>query len=163
MLSHELFGIMSTELGSEILDFAHQSDKKLYRAVLDSVASVKRVRPVFIERQSRAERNPFLLSALKRSDLGVIGDNLIRHWLLEKHGGMLSDFLNALSIPNKAGVVDNLPSTVSDVPLRSAVDTLFAKYPPEPVKVYLHAFNQFNQAEWANLGKLLTEDPRLAA
>ena len=161
MLSHELFGTMSPNLGSEILDYAHQTDKKLYKATLDAVSSVRRVRPLFLERQSRIERNPFLINALKRPELAVIGDNLIRHWLLEKHPGMLSEFLTVLGIENKGGVVEQLPASVGDIPLQSAVGTLFAKYDPEVVTVYLHAFNQFNQAGWENLDTLLKDDPRL--
>jgi NADPH-dependent 7-cyano-7-deazaguanine reductase QueF-like protein len=41
------------------------------------------------------------------------------------------------------------------------VDLLIAKYPAESVAVYLNAFNQFNQAGWANLDEILKSDPRL--
>lgn len=161
MFSHELFGAMSADQGAEILEFAYQTDKKLYKAVLEAVAVARKVRPVFLERQSRAERSPFVLTALRRPELGMIADNLIRHWLLAKHGAMLSEFLTSLGIQNNQGVVEQLPETVGDVPLRTAVGSLLAKYPAEAVSIYLHAFNQFNQAGWGNLDTLLKEDARL--
>jgi len=41
------------------------------------------------------------------------------------------------------------------------VDTLLAKYPPEAVAVYLHAFNEMNTVGWPNLKTMLETDPRL--
>lgn len=152
---------MSPALATDVVEFAHANDKKLYRATMEAVASVKKLRAVFLERQSRTERNPIIIAALKRPEMAMIADNLIRHWLLEKHGSMLGEFLNALGIANNKGVVEQLPASVGDVPLRTGVDTLLAKYPPEVVAVYLHAFNQFNQAGWANLDAILKNDVRL--
>jgi hypothetical protein len=74
---------------------------------------------------------------------------------------MLVDFLNALGIKNEEGVVENLPESMDDVKLKSAIETLLAKYPPEAVAVYLNAFNDMNEANWANLKSILESDPRL--
>jgi hypothetical protein len=45
--------------------------------------------------------------------------------------------------------------------LKTAVDALLAKYPSEAVAVYLHAFNDMNEASWANLKTMLEGDARL--
>jgi hypothetical protein len=74
---------------------------------------------------------------------------------------MLVDFLNALAIENKDGVVDDLPKEMDDAKLKSAVETLLTKHPPEAVAVYLNAFNDMNEAHWANLKTLLESDARL--
>ena len=37
---------------------------------------------------------------------------------------------------------------MDDAKLKVAVDALVAKYPPEAVSVYLHAFNDMNEANW---------------
>ena len=74
---------------------------------------------------------------------------------------MLVDFLDALGIPHQEGVVEDLPATMEDAKLRAAVDALLVKYPPEVVAVYLNAFNEMNQVEWANLKTMLAEDKRL--
>jgi len=50
---------------------------------------------------------------------------------------------------------------MDDVKLKSAIETLLAKYPPEAVAVYLNAFNDMNEANWANLKSILESDPRL--
>jgi hypothetical protein len=80
---------------------------------------------------------------------------------VNKHKAMLVDFLNALGIPNKDGVVDDLPKEMDDAKLKSAIEVLLAKYPPETVAVYLNAFNDMNEAHWGNLKALLEGDTRL--
>ena len=57
---------------------------------------------------------------------------LIRVWLVKKQRQMLVDFLNALGLPNNEGVVDDLPATMDDAKLKSAIETLLAKYPGKP-------------------------------
>lgn len=152
---------MSPALAAEVLEFAYQTEKKLYRAVLEAVASQRKLRPVFLERLPRTERTPLMVAALRRPEMALITDNIIRHWLLGKNSAMLSDFLTSLGIPNNQGAVEQLPDLVGEAPLRSAVDGLLAKYPTEVVAVYLNAFNQFNEAGWQNLDALLKSDARL--
>ena len=86
---------------------------------------------------------------------------LLRGWLLKKHTALLTDFLDALGQPHKNGVVDDLPGTMDDAKLGSAVDTVLAKHPPEVVTVYLHAFYEMNENRWPNLRAMLETDPRL--
>jgi hypothetical protein len=86
---------------------------------------------------------------------------LLRGWLLKKYNGMLVDFLNALAIPHKDGVVEDLPAKIDDAKLKAAVDILIAKYPREVVAVYLNAFNSMNETGWDNLDKMLAEDSRI--
>jgi hypothetical protein len=38
---------------------------------------------------------------------------------------------------------------------------VLAKYPPEVVALYLHAFSGMNETRWPNLDALLENDPRL--
>src|SRR5205085_10260533 len=93
--------------------------------------------------------------------LELAAGNLIRTWLLKKNKTMLVDFLNGLGIKNDDGVVEDLPASMDDAKLKSAVEGLLAKYPPEAVAVYLNAFNDMNEANWPNLKTLLESDSRL--
>jgi hypothetical protein len=161
LTSHELIGFMSPNLAQEIVTYAYESDKPLYRATLAAVAEARKVRPVFMERQPRTQRHATMLATLARPALEMATANLIRTWLLKKYKGMLVDFLDALGIPHKEGVVDDLPATMEDPKLRAAVDVLVTKYPPEVVAVYLNAFNDMNEVEWPNLKTMLEGDARL--
>ena len=159
--SHELFGFMSPALATEIITFTFESDKPTYRATLNGVAEARHLRPVFLERQPKIQRHATMATTLARPALDLIAGGLIRNWLLKKHKTMLVDFMNALGIKNEEGVVDNLPESMEDAKLKSAIEALLEKYPPEAVAVYLNAFNDMNEANWANLKNILESDPRL--
>ncbi len=161
LTAHELLGFMSPQLAAEILEYAHQSEKELYKATLAAVAQARRVRPVFLERQPRAERHVTMLSTLTRPALELAAGGLLRGWLLKKHTALLADFLDALGVPHKDGVVEALPETMDDATLHSAVEKVLTKHSPEVVAVYLHAFYEMNEARWPNLKTILETDPRL--
>jgi hypothetical protein len=161
LTAHELFGFMSPALATEILTYLFESEKPTYRATLNAIAEARHLRPVFLERQSKTQRHATMLATLAKPGLEAVAGNLIRTWLVKKHKTMLVDFLNALGIENNEGVVDDLPPTMDDAKLTAAVDVLLAKYPPESVSVYLHAFNDMNEANWANLKTMLDGDKRL--
>jgi hypothetical protein len=161
LTSHELFGFMSPALANDILAFTFESDKPTYKAVLNGVAAARKVRPVFLERQPRVQRNALVIATLARPNLEPVASNLIRTWLVKKERTMLVDFVNALGIPNNEGVVDDLPAVMEDDKLKAAIEVLLAKYRPEAVAVYLNAFNDMNEAHWANLKTMLEADPRL--
>jgi hypothetical protein len=159
--SHELIGFMSPALSSEILNHAFENDKPFYKTVLVAVAEARKLRPVFLERQPRPLRHSMMISTLSRPALDLVGGNLLRAWLLKKYKPMLSDYLDALGIAHKDGVVEDLPESIDDAKLKAAVDAILGKYPPEVVSVYLHAFNEMNQVNWTNLKTMLETDSRL--
>ena len=161
MAPHRLFGALSPALASEILEFTFANDKPLYRATLEAVAQSRKLRPVFLERQPRAERHAGLISALGRPPLGLAGDTLIRNWLVKQQTALLTDFLDALNIPHEKGVLQEVPPSVDDAALQSAIEGLLARHPREVVALYLHAFQQMNEGGWANLDAHLETDPRL--
>ena len=159
--SHELLGFMSPALANDILAFTFESDKPTYKATLAAVANARHLRPVFLERQPRPQRNATMVATLSRPNLDLAAGTLIRAWLVKKHKAMLVDFLNSLGIENKEGVVEDLPATMDDAKLKTAVDSLLTKHPPEAVAVYLNAFNDMNEANWENLKAMLENDTRL--
>jgi hypothetical protein len=161
LTSHELLGFVSPKLANEILEFAYESDKPTYKAVLASVAQARHLRPVFLERQPRPQRHATVLTTLTRPALETMAGTLVRSWLVQKQKPMLMDFLTALGIEHKEGVVEDLPATMDDEKLKAGVETLLAKYPHEAVAVYLNAFNDMNEANWQNLKTMLQTDPRL--
>ncbi len=161
MTANQMFTEMSPALAVRIVEEVHASDKDLYRVALVSVAQAKKVRPMFLERQSKAERFRTMAVALRRSDLQMVAGNVLSGWLVKNQQPLLIDFLTALHIPHQNGVVETLPATVEDQKLHDAVELLLGKYPPEVVGLYLRAFHDMNEADWPNLKKILSEDVRL--
>ena len=158
---HELFGFMSPALAGEILSYSFESDKQLYRATLNAVAEARKLRPVFLERQPRAQRHAGMLAALSRPSMELVAGNLLRSWLVKKQKVMLIDFMDWLGVTHDQGAVEDLPQSMDDEKLKTAVDALLVKHPPEAVAVYLNAFNDMNGANWPNLKAMLETDPRL--
>lgn len=161
LTSHELFGFMSPNLATQILDFTYDNDRDLYKLTVNAVAEARKLRPVFYERKPRAERNRDIIAMLTKPRMEMAAGNLIRGWLLRKHRPMLIDFLTALEIEHNEGVVDDLPASMDDAKLKEAVELLLSKYPHEEVAVYLNAFYTMNDISWLNLKTMLQEEPRL--
>lgn len=161
LTSHELFGFMPPALAAEILEHAHTHDRELYRATLNSIASARKVRPIFLDKQPRKERHGGMIGYLSRPGLELAAGTMLRGWLLKGHKSLLVDFLDGTGIAHKEGVVDDLPESVDDAKLKATVDALLAKHQVDVVKVYLHSFNSMNESQWKNLETLLKEDSRL--
>src|SRR5262249_30426743 len=158
---HEIFAFMPVPLGQEILDNIFASDKATYRATLNAIADARKVRPVYLERQPRTQRHGLMLAALGAVRLEEVAGNVLRTWLLKSQSAMVTEFLDLLEISHQAGVVEDLPTTVDDAKLNSAIEALLAKYPHQKVAVYLHAFYATNEPRWPNLDALLRTDQRL--
>src|SRR5262245_66444057 len=103
LTSHELMGFMSPALALEIINYVYESDKPLYRTVLAAVAEARKLRPVFFERQPRAERHNAMLQALARRSLDAVAGCLGRAWLLQRDNSMLWGYLDALGTTHSDG------------------------------------------------------------
>jgi hypothetical protein len=161
LTSHEILGFMSPTLAMEIITYAYEADKPLYRATLGAVAEARKLRPVYLERQPRQQRHATMVATLTRPALDQVTGNLIRTWLLKQNKSMLCDFLDGLGIAHQEGVVDDLPATMDDAKLLAAIDTLLGKYRPETVAVYLNAFCEMNEVDWPKLKTTLETEARL--
>lgn len=161
LASHEIVGFMSPALATEILTWAYEEDKPVYKAAMGAVAQARRVRPVFMERQPRTQRHATMIATLSRASLENAAATLLRTWLLKKQKQLLVDFLDALGIQHEDGVVDDLPATMEDEKLKQAVESLLSKYPHEVVAVYLNAFSGINETDWPALKSMLESEPRL--
>jgi hypothetical protein len=161
MTLNEIIGFMSPELANEILDDTFQEDKPLYKAISAEAAAALKLRPVFFEQKARRERNKIILDLLTRPRMQNTTATLLRGWLLKTESAMLIDFLDALEVPHKNGVVEDFPETMDEAKVNAAVDKLLEKYPHEKVLVYLNSFSAMNDAPWESLTKRLQEDKRL--
>jgi hypothetical protein len=159
--AYELFGFMSPSLASEIVEQTFASNKELYRATLAAVAEARKVRPAFLNRKPRVQRHQDMVDMLSRPRMNLAAGGLIRGWLMEHEVEMLKAFLDALEIAHKEGAVEDLPASIPDDKLKSAIDRVLESHPPEKVTIYLHAFDEMNEVEWPNLKAILENDSRL--
>lgn len=159
--SHEIIGFMSPSMGTEILTWAYEDEKPVYKATLGAVAEARKVRTVFLQRQPRVQRHTGMLDTLAKPRMENAASTLIRTWLLKGKKSLLVDFLEALEIEHEDGVVDELPESIDEARLKDAVDRVLEKYPHEVVAIYLNAFNGMNETNWPTLNAMLESDPRL--
>jgi len=152
---------MPPELAARIIEEVHGTDKDLYRVALHSVAQARKVRPVFLERQAKADRHRTMATAISQRSLEMIAGNVLSGWLVKNQQGLLCEFLDSLKISHDKGVVENLPASVPDADLDNAVNALLSKHDPKVVALYLHAFFSMNDANWPHLDELLHTDDRL--
>ncbi len=145
-----------------ILTHLQGADKPTYRVAIQTLATARKLRPIFVERKPRPERHAWMQAALARPQNEQISANLLQMWLMGSQAPMLCDFLDALGIAHdEQGGIENLPPCPEPEKLRAAVDALLAKYPADAVSVYLHSFQGMDIAGWPPLAEILDHDPRL--
>ena len=162
MKSTEIFAHLSPGLTEQVLGWLHSAEKPTYKVAVQTLATQRKLRPIFVERKPRAERHEWMKGALSRPAGEPIAANLIQMWLMGSQASLLCDFLDALGIEHdEHGGIDALPETPDPEKLRAAVETVLTKHPAEIVAVYLQSFQTMDIAGWPVLGELLAQDARL--
>ena len=163
MKSHEIFQHMSPALAAEIFGFLQKTQTPVFKSVVQTLASQRNLRSVFIERKPPHERYAWIKTALSRKAADTLAAHLLQAWLLGAQKPMLCAFLDSLGIVrDEDGTVENLPKSPPPEKLRASIDQLLAHYSAEVVAVYLHAFHDMDSTvSWPPLGELLREDERL--
>jgi len=162
MTSYEIFGHCSSQLANEIFVYLQEKEKPVYRAVIQNIASQRRLRPVFIERKPKPERHIWLQQALARKPADDLATQVLQIWLLGAQQPLICQFLDTLQIKHDGkGVVDQLPPEPEPEQLRSAVDVILQNHSPDLVTIYLHLFLMMDDAGWGKLREMLESDGRL--
>ena len=162
MKAHEIFQRMSPDLTGRILEHFHANERAGYRAAIEQLAPLQKLRPVFVLRRPKSEQFTWVRNALSRKGSDLLAANLLQVWLVGTQTPLLCAFLDALGIAHdERGMIEQLPPAPTDDALRAAIDGLLAAYDPEVVAVYLQAFVATDDTPWPNLVSLLETDPRL--
>jgi hypothetical protein len=159
---HEIFARMPVATANALFSFLFEKEKPLYRATIESLATQRKLRPVFIDRKPRPERFAWMQETLSRKNSESIAAHLLQIWLVGAHGKLLCDFLDALGIKHDdQGTIEQLPPAPPKEQLAAVIDSLLQTHDPDVVAVYLHAFQALDDQGWQTLAELLTEEPRL--
>ena len=162
MRSHEIFRECPIEVVNEIFVYLHEHEKGVYRAIIQNLATQRKLRPVFIERKPKTERHEWLRQALSRKPADEIAAQTLQIWLLGAQKDLICQFLDALEIPHDGkGFVDQLPPEPPAEKLKAAVNQLLEHHRPEIVAIYLHLFQTMDDSAWKGLEEILSSEPRL--
>ena len=159
--SFELLGFISPDLSNRILSDSAQDNREVYEATLAGVAKLRRMRPQFIKSQPKIGRHKIIIDSLKRPAFEEVASQLLRGWLIKHQKDMLVQFLDSLEIEHENGVVEDLPDNVSEDALDKSIQVLLGNHDREVVILYLHAFQNMNDAGWSSLKKTLETDERV--
>ena len=160
--AHEIFARMPGETANQLFSFVFEKEKPLYKATIESLSQQRKLRPIFVERKPRAERQAWMKESLGRKPSEGVAAHLLQIWLIGVHKAVLCDFLDALGIAHdENGTIENLPENPTPEKVREAVEILLGKHDRGVVTVYLHAFQALDDEGWPSLETVLAEDPRL--
>jgi hypothetical protein len=158
MHAFEVWNTLSPGLNHQILDSACLNNKRLYRQVVDDMASNLRRRNKALLDMPRAERHKLFQPLLGLPNFYVLTQNLVMNWLVADESEMLASFLDQLGIEHDGeGCVDMFPETMDDGKLKAAVDGLYAAFPEEKVTLYLNTFDDVSGCNWAGLKDLIRQ------
>lgn len=154
---------MSTLQAGDVLNWLYENDRSAYRNCGAILASRRKLRPVFVERKPRDERNVWIKESLSKPANGDLALELLQVWTLGKNRSMVCEFLDALEIPHDGkGLIDTIPSEPASSKVEAAVDALLAKNEPFSVFVYLQLFSAMDEGAWPVLNGLLQTKPAFA-
>jgi hypothetical protein len=143
--------------------FLLEHEKPVYKAMIQNIASRRKLRPIFIERKPKRERHLWLQQALSTKSSDDLAIQLFQIWLLGAHREMICNFLDLLEIKHDGkGVVDDLPPEPTREALTGTIGKLLEKHSREVVAIYLHAFQAMDETGWSTLDEILSGDPRVA-
>ena len=152
MKAQQILQAVGPELRQQIITYVQTDERPAYRAVIQSLAQARKLRPQFILEKSRAQQGEWLLNQLYMKTNDPVAEQLLQIWLLKSQGTMLITFLDAVGIPHDGkGQVEDLPEEISEEKAAAGIEALLALYPPQQVSLYLHMFQLQRPEGWAGL------------
>lgn len=140
-LSHsQLWAVLGPEARAEACAALWSADDALTQQVrvfvLATLATSLRFREKFLKAQPDAKKTSLLLARMHQPDLRPFQGDLLRTYLLSRHGKMIEQFLDVQGIPHEGGVLDEAePPTVKS--LRKGIKAIRAACGDRSVSLYL--------------------------
>lgn len=163
MKSYELYSAVDPAFVSQMLDWFRANDKNVYKSAVSTLATNRKLRPVFIQKKSMVEQYAWIQKTLKLVACDTIGEHLLQAYLMAGQQSLLAMFCDGMGIPHdgKGSVVGDLPKKLDAERLAATIDRLVDVFDPKLLTVYLHCFNMQLPGGWPELTEKLTSDPRL--
>ncbi len=162
MKAYEIFQEMKPETVNSVFQYLRDEQRELYTASLASLASNRKLRPVFVQRKPAAQQISWLAKNIKLRGSAEVAEQVIQIWLMKAHQPMLIEFLDGMGIEHDGeGAADDLPEKLDAKKLKSTVTKLLDQNDSEIVAAYLHIFQGQRPEGWDSLDKLISETPEL--
>jgi hypothetical protein len=164
MTANEIFQRLGTGDAAEVLEWFAGSDRDGYRKVAATLAERRKLRPVFVERKPKVERNAWIAEALGRPRNADLAIEILQVWTLGRNEAMVCAFLDGLGITHDGkGLIDEVPAEPAEDKVVAAVEALVAEHRRVDVFIYLQLFSAMDEGKWPVLRGILENHPVLAA
>lgn len=163
MKAHELYTAVDPAIVTQLLDWFRANDRNVYRSAVATLATNRKLRPVFVEKKSMAEQYAWIHKTLKLKPCDTIGEHLLQAYLMSAQQSLLGMFCDGLGIPHdgKGSVVGDLPKKLDAARLDTTIDRLVDIFDPKLFTAYLHCFNMQVPGGWPELTTKIESDERL--
>jgi len=162
MRPNQLLQAIGPELRAQIMTYLQTDQRAAYKAVIESLAPQRRLRPSFILEKSRAKQAEWLLEQLTAKSNEEVTAQIFQIWLLKGQAQMLITFLDAAEIAHDGkGEVTELPEEITDAKAEASVAALLAQFPAKQVALYLYMFQQQRPGGWASIAQAIESRPEL--
>lgn len=163
MKAHELYAAVDPTVVTGMLDWFRANDRNVYKSAVATLASNRKLRPVFVTQKSLVDQYAWIHKTLKINACDTIGEHLLQAYLMAGQQMMLATFCDGMGIPHdgKGSVVGDLPKKLDAERLSATVDRLVGGFDPKLVTLYLHCFNLQVPEGWPELTEKLSSDERL--
>lgn len=156
MTAQQLLEAIGPDLRNQIFTYIQTDERPAYRAVINSLAGTRKLRPQFILEKSRAQQTEWILAQLGMKTNAPVVEQILQIWLLKSQGAMLITFLDAVGIEHDGkGQVEELPEEIAEDKATAGVQALLAVYAPKQVALYLHMFRLQRPEGWPGLTKAI--------
>lgn len=152
MKAHQLIQAIDPELRQQIIGYMQNDERPAYRAVINSLAGQRKLRPQFVLDKPRAQQAEWLVAQLSQKGNDPVAEQLLQIWLLKAQTAMLITFLDAVGIAHDGkGQVEDLPEEIPQDKAAAGIDALLAAFQPSQVALYLHVFQLQRSGGWPGL------------
>jgi hypothetical protein len=161
--SHEIFITIDPAVVAEMLDWFRANDREVYKTVISTLASDRKLRPVFVQKKSLPEQYAWVQKTLQLRGCDPIGDQLMQAYLMAAQQKMLGMFCDGLGIEHdgKGSVSGALPKELDSKMLDETIEKLVDIFDPKIFTLYLLCFNMQVAGGYAALTEKLATDERL--
>jgi hypothetical protein len=161
--SHEIFSTVDPAVVSEMLDWFRENDRDVYKTAVSTLASNRKLRPVFVQKKSLPEQYAWIQKTLQIRACDPVGEQILQAYLMAAQQSMLGLFCDGLGIAHdgKGSVVGKLPEELDKEKLNEIVDKLVDVFNPKIFTLYLYCFNMQVAGGYPTLTEKIESDARL--
>ena len=128
MKAHEMFSQMSAALAVDIISFFYQTDRNVYKTAVSTLATQRKLRPVFVTKKSRDAQFDWIVKSLQARRSDEIAQHLLQAWLMKAKSELLIEFLEELGIEHDGtGAVEELPKALDAGKLKLAIGAVLGE------------------------------------